>query len=150
MKKIINNLKSLKLTSYNLKKVSRLYMLKKTIIMFLLLINSSFSFAATCFESDLQTYKYQHEIEPRLALIVKSTQRVYFYSAPKEICKMNDQFMIQNDQVIAYSNYKDKAQQEWMYVMYANKNHDADEEDDLVEGWIKLKDFDQNMVLSSE
>ncbi|AYO56393.1 hypothetical protein CDG68_22255 [Acinetobacter wuhouensis] len=54
---------------------------------------------------------------------------------------MVDDYLIQNDHVIAYSLYTDKAQEKWVYVMYINTEHDADDSDDLVEGWVKLKDF---------
>lgn len=54
---------------------------------------------------------------------------------------MEDTYIIENDHVIAYSLHKDKAQEEWVYVMYANTEHDPDDSDDLVEGWVKLKNF---------
>lgn len=107
----------------------------------LLSLSSALSFASDCLVSDLKTYKYEQDIQPRWQLSVISKHRVYFHSAPKAACKMVDDYVIQNDRVIAYSLYTDKAQEKWVYVMYINTEHDADESDELVEGWVKLKDF---------
>ena len=114
-------------------------MFKKMIITVLLLSSSSFSLAMSCFELNLQTYKKEQEIQPRWELLGKSKHRIYFYSAPKNICKMNDTFVLQNDNVTAYSIYKDKKKQDWVYVIFNDSNQNI--EDDLVEGWVKLKDF---------
>ena len=114
-------------------------MFKKMIITVLLLSSSSFSLAMSCFELNLQTYKKEQEIQPRWELLGKSKHRIYFYSAPKNICKMNDTFVLQNDNVTAYSIYKDKKKQDWVYVIFNDPNQNI--EDDLVEGWVKLKDF---------
>ncbi|MFW1957998.1 hypothetical protein ACG91D_20875 [Acinetobacter guillouiae] len=114
-------------------------MFKKMIITVLLLSSSSFSLAMSCFELNLQTYKKEQEIQPRWELLGKSKHRIYFYSAPKNICKMNDTFVLQNDNVTAYSIYKDKKKQDWVYVISNDPNQNI--EDDLVEGWVKLKDF---------
>jgi len=114
-------------------------MFKKMIITVLLLSSSSFSLAMSCFELNLQTYKKEQEIQPRWELLGKSKHRIYFYSAPKNICKMNDTFVLQNDNVTAYSIYKDKKKQHWVYVIFNDPNQNI--EDDLVEGWVKLKDF---------
>ena len=54
---------------------------------------------------------------------------------------MDDDYIIRNDRVIAYSMYTDKAKEKWVYVMFTNKDHDPDDEDDLVEGWVKFKNF---------
>lgn len=107
----------------------------------LLSLSSSLSFASDCLVSDLNTYKYEEEIQPRWELSVISKQPVYFHSAPKAMCKMDDDYVIQNDRVIAYSLYTDNTNEKWVYVMYVNTEHDADDSDDLVEGWVKLKDF---------
>jgi hypothetical protein len=114
-------------------------MFKKMIITVLLLSSSSFSLAMSCFELNLQTYKKEQEIQPRWELLGKSKHRIYFYSAPKNICKMNDTFVHQNDNVTAYSIYKDRKKQHWVYVIFNDPNQNI--EDDLVEGWVKLKDF---------
>ena len=114
-------------------------MFKKMIITVLLLSSSSFSLAMSCFELNLQTYKKEQEIQPRWELLGKSKHRIYFYSAPKNICKMNDTFVLQNDNVTAYSIYKDRKKQDWVYVVFNDPNQNI--EDDLVEGWVKLKDF---------
>ena len=114
-------------------------MFKKMIITVLLLSSSSFSLAMSCFELNLQSYKKEQEIQPRWELLGKSKHRIYFYSAPKNICKMNDTFVLQNDNVTAYSIYKDKKKQDWVYVIFNDSNQNI--EDDLVEGWVKLKDF---------
>lgn len=114
-------------------------MFKKMIITVLLLSSSSFSLAMSCFELNLQTYKKEQEIQPSWELLGKSKHRIYFYSAPKNICKMNDTFVLQNDNVTAYSIYKDKKKQDWVYVIFNDPNQNI--EDDLVEGWVKLKDF---------
>lgn len=114
-------------------------MFKKMIITVLLLSSSSFSLAMSCFELNLQTYKKEQEIQPRWELLGKSKHRIYFYSAPKNICKMNDSFVLQNDNVTAYSIYKDRKKQHWVYVIFNDPNQNI--EDDLVEGWVKLKDF---------
>lgn len=114
-------------------------MFKKMIITVLLLSSSSFSLAMSCFELNLQTYKKEQEIQPRWELLGKSKHRIYFYSAPKNICKMNDIFVLQNDNVTAYSIYKDRKKQHWVYVIFNDPNQNI--EDDLVEGWVKLKDF---------
>ncbi|WP_151802986.1 hypothetical protein [Acinetobacter guillouiae] len=114
-------------------------MFKKMIITVLLLSSSSFSLAMSCFELNLQTYKKEQEIQPRWELLGKSKHRIYFYSAPKNICKMNDTFVLQNDNVTAYSIYKDRKKQHWVYVIFNDPNQNI--EDDLVEGWVKLKDF---------
>ena len=116
-------------------------MLKKVMVTCLLLISSTMSFASDCLVSDLNTYKHEHEIQPRWDLSVTSKRRVYFHSAPKANCKMDDDYVIRNDRVIAYSLFTDKANEKWVYVMYANTEHDPDDGDDLVEGWVKLKDF---------
>lgn len=117
-------------------------MFKKMIITVLLLSSSSFSLAMSCFELNLQTYKKEQEIQPRWELLGKSKHRIYFYSAPKNICKMNDTFVLQNDNVTAYSIYKDRKKQHWVYVIFNDPNQNI--EDDLVEGWVKLKDFKLN------
>lgn len=109
------------------------------IITVLLLSSSSFSLAMSCFELNLQTYKKEQEIQPSWELLGKSKHRIYFYSAPKNICKMNDTFVLQNDNVTAYSIYKDKKKQDWVYVIFNDPNQNI--EDDLIEGWVKLKDF---------
>lgn len=114
-------------------------MFKKMIITVFLLSSSSFSLAMSCFELNLQTYKKEQEIQPRWELLGKSKHRIYFYSAPKNICKMNDTFVLQNDNVTAYSIYKDRKKQDWVYVIFNDPNQNI--EDDLVEGWVKLKDF---------
>ncbi|WP_336954606.1 hypothetical protein [Acinetobacter sp. AS167] len=114
-------------------------MFKKMIITVLLLSSSSFSLAMSCFELNLQTYKKEQEIQPRWELLGKSKHRIYFYSAPKNICKMNDTFVLHNDNVTAYSIYKDRKKQDWVYVVF--NDPDQNIEDDLVEGWVKLKDF---------
>ncbi|MGR2922805.1 hypothetical protein [Acinetobacter guillouiae] len=114
-------------------------MFKKMIITVLLLSSSSFSLAMSCFELNLQTYKKEQEIQPSWELLGKSKHRIYFYSAPKNICKMNDTFVLQNDHVTAYSIYKDKKKQDWVYVIFNDPNQNI--EDDLIEGWVKLKDF---------
>jgi len=114
-------------------------MFKKMIITVLLLSSSSFSLAMSCFELNLQTYKKEQEIQPRWELLGKSKHRIYFYSAPKNICKMNDTFVLQNDNVTAYSIYKDRKKQHWVYVIFNDPNQNI--EDDLVEGWVKLQDF---------
>lgn len=114
-------------------------MFKKMIITVLLLSSSSFSLAMSCFELNLQNYKKEQEIQPSWELLGKSKHRIYFYSAPKNICKMNDTFVLQNDNVTAYSIYKDKKKQDWVYVIFNDPNQNI--EDDLVEGWVKLKDF---------
>jgi len=114
-------------------------MFKKMIITVLLLSSSSFSLAMSCFELNLQSYKKEQEIQPRWELLSKSKHRIYFYSAPKNICKMNDTFVLQNDNVTAYSIYKDRKKQDWVYVIFNDPNQNI--EDDLVEGWVKLKDF---------
>ena len=114
-------------------------MFKKMIITVLLLSSSSLSLAMSCFELNLQTYKKEQEIQPRWELLGKSKHRIYFYSAPKNICKMNDTFVLQNDNVTAYSIYKDRKKQHWVYVIFNDPNQNI--EDDLVEGWVKLKDF---------
>jgi len=114
-------------------------MFKKMIITVLLLSSSSFSLAMSCFELNLQSYKKEQEIQPRWELLGKSKHRIYFYSAPKNICKMNDTFVLQNDNVTAYSIYKDRKKQDWVYVIFNDPNQNI--EDDLVEGWGKLKDF---------
>lgn len=93
----------------------------------------------SCFELNLQSYKKEQEIQPRWELLGKSKHRIYFYSAPKNICKMNDTFVLQNDNVTAYSIYKDRKKQHWVYVIFNDPNQNI--EDDLVEGWVKLKDF---------
>lgn len=114
-------------------------MFKKMIITVLLLSSSSFSLAMSCFELNLQSYKKEQEIQPSWELLGKSKHRIYFYSAPKNICKMNDTFVLQNDHVTAYSIYKDRKKQDWVYVIFNDPNQNI--EDDLVEGWVKLKDF---------
>ncbi|MDN5624317.1 MAG: hypothetical protein L0G93_17345 [Acinetobacter sp.] len=114
-------------------------MFKKMIITVLLLSSSSFSLAMSCFELNLQNYKKEQEIQPSWELLGKSKHRIYFYSAPKNICKMNDTFVLQNDNVTAYSIYKDKKKQDWVYVIFNDPNQNI--EDDLIEGWVKLKDF---------
>lgn len=114
-------------------------MFKKMIITVLLLSSSSFSLAMSCFELNLQSYKKEQEIQPCWELLGKSKHRIYFYSAPKNICKMNDTFVLQNDNVTAYSLYKDRKKQDWVYVIFNDPNQNI--EDDLVEGWVKLKDF---------
>lgn len=116
-------------------------MFNKTIISLLLLISSPTIFAMSCFETDLRTYKYEKEIQPRLNYTVNVHHRVYFHSAPKKSCKIEDSYVIHNDQVMAYSRYKDEANQEWIYVMYINTEHDDDESDDLIEGWVLSKDL---------
>lgn len=114
-------------------------MFKKMIITVLLLSSSSFSLAMSCFELNLKSYKKEQEIQPSWELLGKSKHRIYFYSAPKNICKMNDTFVLQNDHVTAYSIYKDRKKQDWVYVIFNDPNQNI--EDDLVEGWVKLKDF---------
>ncbi|MCX5469761.1 hypothetical protein [Acinetobacter nematophilus] len=114
-------------------------MLKKILIVLSLLISPIFTYAASCFELNLRAYQKEQEINSRWQLVAQSKHRIYFHSAPKKLCKMDDTFVIQNDHVTAYSVYIDQAKQKWVYVVFNDPNQHI--EDDLVEGWVKLKDF---------
>ncbi|MHA3052687.1 hypothetical protein [Acinetobacter sp. ANC 4640] len=69
--------------------------------------------------------------------------RSYFYSAPSEQCKINQLFIIPNDSVIAYQEFKNENQL-WMYVMYIGKDG-VD-----TEGWVKAKDFKMSGRISPD
>lgn len=54
--------------------------------------------------------------------------RLYFFNAPNEKCKMKDVFIIKNDLVDAY-----RIDGDFMFVMYFTKNNKT------VEGWVKSR-----------
>ena len=60
--------------------------------------------------------------------------RVYFHNAPSQNCKINQKFIIPNDQVVAYYSIKNEGQ-EWLYVVYTSKNNIK------TTGWVKKRDF---------
>ena len=60
--------------------------------------------------------------------------RTYFHSAPANECKLKDLFIIPQDSVIAYQEFKNQ-NQTWMFVMYIDKNGNDST------GWVKAKDF---------
>ena len=114
-------------------------MLKQLILGFTLLLSAHFAFAIDCSKMNEQVEKQAVPIVPRWGLVVQSKQRVYFHSAPLADCKIKGLFIIHGDSVTAYDLYKDKAHQEWVYVMYYSKRQDL--ENEMVEGWIKLNEF---------
>lgn len=60
--------------------------------------------------------------------------RTYFHSAPSSSCRLNNTFIIPNDSVIAYSEFKNE-NKTWLYVMFIDKNgKDAT-------GWVISNDF---------
>lgn len=67
-------------------------------------------------------------------VVGKKGFRSYFHSAPSEQCKLKNTFIIPNDSVIAYQDFKHE-NQDWMYVMYIDKNGND------TSGWVKAKDF---------
>lgn len=72
--------------------------------------------------------KYIHTVQG------KSGFRTSFYSAPSEQCKIKNLFLIPNDSVIAYQEFKNE-NHTWLYVMYVDKNGND------TSGWMKERDF---------
>jgi hypothetical protein len=60
--------------------------------------------------------------------------RAYFHSAPSNKCKYAKTFIIPNDSVIGYQEFKNE-KQNWIYVMYISKDGTD------TSGWIKEKDL---------
>jgi hypothetical protein len=60
--------------------------------------------------------------------------RSYFHSAPSSECKLKGVFIIPNDSVIAYQEFKNE-KQTWLYVMYIDKDGND------TSGWVKARDF---------
>lgn len=60
--------------------------------------------------------------------VVSDRERVYFYSAPDESCKIKDVFIVNGDFVNSYADY-----QGFTSVMYFKKNGD------VVNGWVHSK-----------
>ncbi|TCM60899.1 hypothetical protein EC844_13019 [Acinetobacter calcoaceticus] len=60
--------------------------------------------------------------------------RTYFHSAPSEQCKIKNLFLIPNDSVIAYQQFKNE-NRTWIYVMYIDKNGND------TMGWMKVQHF---------
>lgn len=114
-------------------------MLKQLILGFALLLSVNSVFAIDCPKINKQVEKQAVPVVPRWGLTVQSKQRVYFHSAPLDACKIKGLFIIHGDSVTAYDLYKDKTHQEWVYVMYYSKRQDL--ENEIVEGWIKLKEL---------
>lgn len=121
-------------------------MLKRFIFGISLLLSTNLVFAIDCPILNEQAEKKAVPVIPRWNLTVKSKQRVYFHSAPIDACKIKGLFIIHNDSVTAYDLYKDKNKQEWVSVMYYSKRQDLESE--IVEGWVKLKEF-ENMGTDS-
>ena len=67
-------------------------------------------------------------------VIGKKGFRTYFHSAPSNQCKLKDIFIIPNDSVIAYQEFKNE-NQTWLYVMFVDKNGND------TSGWVKARDF---------
>lgn len=60
--------------------------------------------------------------------------RTYFHSAPSNQCKIKNLFVIPEDSVIAYQEFKNE-NQTWLFVMYVDKNGND------TTGWVKERDF---------
>ena len=106
----------------------------------------SMVYAVDCSVLNDQIKKKAVPVIPRWALMVKSKQRVYFHSVPNDACKIKDLFIIHSDNVTAYDLYIDKNKQEWVSVIYYSKRQDLESE--IVEGWVKLNEF-ENMGSNS-
>lgn len=63
--------------------------------------------------------------------------RANFYSAPSKKCRISKQFLIPNDSVIAYKEFKNE-KQTWIYVMYP---YSIDKNGDNPSGWMKRNEF---------
>lgn len=115
-------------------------MLKLLSIFCVLSISSSVIASNDCSELNSNIQNQNNQIAPVWILLVKAKHRVHFHSAPTKNCKSKDLFIIHGDSVTAYNLYKDSHQQEWVYVMYYSKRQNLESE--IVEGWVKLKDFE--------
>lgn len=58
---------------------------------------------------------------------VISNGRLYFYSAPDDLCMQKESFLVPGDQVVGYSEYNG-----FLFVAYFKKNGDS------VDGWLKI------------
>jgi len=74
-----------------------------------------------------QAEKEQAFFSPAEAHKVIGNGRLYFYSAPDKNCRTKDVFVIPNDKLVAYSEYKG-----WNSVMYVNPKTGDD-----FEGWVE-------------
>lgn len=102
----------------------------KNFICILLFFLPLFSFADSwCDDVIKKAQEQQDRISPsESGYKVSSNDRLYFYSAPDEKCKLKKTFIIKGDLVDAYSIYNG-----FVYVIYfTNANED-------VVGWVKLK-----------
>ena len=115
-------------------------MLKQLLFSIPLVFIMNHAFAIDCSVMNEQVKKKAVPVIPRWALMVKSKQRVYFHSAPNDACKIKGLFIIHSDNVTAYDLYKDKNKQEWVSVIYYSKRQDLESE--IVEGWVKLNEFE--------
>lgn len=60
--------------------------------------------------------------------------RAYFHSAPSNQCKIKNLFVIPQNSVIAYQEFKNE-NKTWLFVMYIDKNGND------ITGWVKEQDF---------
>ena len=104
-------------------------MLKKfvTLLSSLLIINGSVAAKPTC-EVDprmegrlVETYRYQ----------VTGSGRLHFYSAPDERCIRKNVFVINGDELTAYTEFGQDGK--WTSVSYDRKNGDS------VSGWVRTE-----------
>ena len=115
-------------------------MIKKLSLISVIFLGSTIVHAGDCLLLNERVNKKAVDIIPRCSLAVKSKQRVYFHTAPDVSCKIKGLFIIHGNRVTAYDLYKDASQQEWISVLYYSERQDLDSE--IVEGWMRLKDFD--------
>ena len=115
-------------------------MLRQLLLSIPLILFMNDAFALDCSVMNEQVKKKAVPVIPRWALMVKSKQRVYFHSAPNDVCKIKGLFIIHSDNVTAYDLYKDQNKQEWVSVIYYSKRQDLESE--IVEGWVKLNEFE--------
>lgn len=83
-------------------------------------------------KAKIETINGQSNI-PNQSIVVASESRLYFYSAPDEICKQDGSFVIKGDLLYAY-----KVHDDFTYVNYLTSKGDE------VKGWVKnfgLKEF---------
>ena len=96
------------------------------LILFLSFLVSSFLSWGECSDINISAEQKQSlNSTAESNYIVKYKSRVYFYSAPDEMCRIKNIFIIKNDVVSVYAEYKG-----FSSVMFFRKNGDP------VSGWI--------------
>lgn len=106
--------------------------MKNIIIASVLSLVSFGTFAQSCESLDKYAQNKGIQYGTKYSFIAKGSKgnRVYFHSAPANECKIKNLFIIPNDSVVAYQEYKNQ-NKTWLYVMFIAKDGTD------TEGWIQ-------------